>query len=124
MCEGTTGQGKVGGRGISLLTRGWMVFLLMPLFCLGGIGAPALQSLVTGGVDDEHQGRMQGLLSSMASLASIVGPLAISTVYFASSDVFPGLVWVLGAACHLLCLPVALAGPQAAGVQALDRRSG
>ncbi|WP_235914677.1 tetracycline resistance protein [Rhizobium flavescens] len=87
-------------------------------------GAPALQSLVTGGVDDEHQGRMQGLLSSMASLASIVGPLAISTVYFASSDVFPGRVSVLGAACHLLCLSVALARPQVAGVQALDRRSG
>lgn len=96
----------------------------MPPFCLGGVGAPALQSLVTGGVDDDHQGRMQGLLASIASLTSIVGPLAISTVYFASSDVFPGLVWVLGAACYLLCLPVALARPQAAGAQASDRRSG
>jgi DHA1 family tetracycline resistance protein-like MFS transporter len=50
----------------------------------------------------------------MASLASIVGPLAISTVYFASRDVFPGLVWILGAAFYLLCLPVALKGRQVA----------
>jgi DHA1 family tetracycline resistance protein-like MFS transporter len=92
---------------IALVTEGWMAFLLMPLFCLGGIGAPALQSLVTGRVDSDHQGRAQGLLASMTSLASIIGPLAISTIYFASRDVFPGLVWVLGAGFYVLCLPVA-----------------
>lgn len=83
-----------------------MVFFLMPLFCLGGIGAPALQSLVTANVDAEAQGRVQGLLASMVSLASIAGPLAISTIYFASRDVFPGLVWVLGAAVYLGLLPL------------------
>lgn len=97
---------------IALLTKGWMVFLLMPLFCLGGIGVPALQSLVTARVDGDHQGRMQGLLASMTSLASIIGPLAISTVYFASRDVFPGLVWVLGAAFYLFCLPLAFSSEQ------------
>ncbi len=34
------------------------------------------------------QGRTQGLLASMTSHASIVGPLAISTVYFASRVYF------------------------------------
>ena len=97
---------------IALLTEGWMVFLLMPLFCLGGIGAPALQSLVTARVDGDHQGRMQGLLASMTSLASIIGPLAISTVYFASRDTFPGLVWILGAAFYLFCLPLAFSPGQ------------
>ncbi len=92
---------------IALVTEGWMAFLLMPLFCLGGIGAPALQSLVTGRVDNDHQGRAQGLLASMTSLASIIGPPAISTIYFASRDVFPGLVWVLGAGFYVVCLPVA-----------------
>jgi DHA1 family tetracycline resistance protein-like MFS transporter len=42
----------------------------------------------------------------MVSLASIAGPLAISTIYFASRDVFPGLVWVLGAAVYLGLLPL------------------
>lgn len=97
---------------ISFLAQGWMAFLLMPLFCLGGIGAPALQSLVTSQVDGDHQGRIQGLLASATSLASIVGPLAISIIYFASRDVFPGLVWILGAALYLLCLPVALSPRQ------------
>ncbi|BDI29975.1 tetracycline efflux MFS transporter Tet(30) [Capsulimonas corticalis] len=93
---------------IALATQGWMAFLLLPLFCLGGIGAPSLQSLLSGQVGDDHQGRLQGVLSSMTSLASIVGPLLISTVYFASRATFPGLVWMGGAALYLLCLPVIL----------------
>jgi DHA1 family tetracycline resistance protein-like MFS transporter len=93
---------------IALATNGWMAFLLLPVFCLGGIGQPALQSLVSGQVGEDQQGRLQGVLASMASLASIIGPVAISQIYFASRGVFPGLVWVLGAALYLLCLPVAL----------------
>jgi DHA1 family tetracycline resistance protein-like MFS transporter len=102
---------------IALVAQGWMAFLLMPLFCLGGIGAPALQSLATGSVDNKNQGRLQGLLASATSLASIVGPLAISTIYLASRDVFPGLVWVLGAALYGLCLPVALQPARSKEVQ-------
>lgn len=93
---------------IALTTSGWMAFLLLPVFCLGGIGQPALQSLVSGQVGEDQQGRLQGVLASMASLASIIGPVAISQIYFASRGVFPGLVWVLGAALYVLCLPVAL----------------
>ena len=90
---------------IALATKGWMAFLLMPLFSLGGIGAPALQSLLTAHIGTAEQGRLQGLLSSIASLATIIGPLLISTVYFASRQSFPGLVWLLGAGFYLLCLP-------------------
>ena len=35
----------------------------MPLFCLGGVGLPALQSLMTGKVDSRGQGRLQGVLA-------------------------------------------------------------
>jgi DHA1 family tetracycline resistance protein-like MFS transporter len=94
---------------MAVVTDGWMVFALLPLFCLGGIGAPALQSLLTAGVNADQQGRLQGVLASMTSLASIIGPLLISTVYFMSRSTFPGLVWVGGAALYWLCLPVLLA---------------
>lgn len=93
---------------IAVAMQGWMAFLLMPLFCLGGIGAPALQSLLTGRVDEAAQGRLQGLLASTTSLATIAGPPLIGTVYFASRGLFPGLVWLLGAAFYLICLPVVL----------------
>ena len=91
---------------IAFATQGWMAFALMPLFGLGAVGLPALQSLLSGKVDPQKQGRLQGVLASMTSLASIVGPLAISSLYFASRATFPGLVWIAGAALYLVTAPV------------------
>jgi DHA1 family tetracycline resistance protein-like MFS transporter len=93
---------------LALTSHGWVAFALMPLFCLGGIGAPALQSLVSGRVGPDQQGKLQGVLASTASLASVIGPVGISTIYFMSRATFPGMVWIIGASLYLLCLPVLL----------------
>jgi len=90
---------------VGFATRGWIAFAVLPLFCLGGVGFPALQSLLTRQADAQNQGRLQGVLASLLSLTSIVGPLAISAVYFASRNRFPGLVWVGAAAMYLITLP-------------------
>lgn len=95
---------------IALAWQGWVAFALLPLFCLGGIGAPALQSLLTQRVGADHQGRLQGVLTSMMSLVSVVGPFAIAALYFHTRVFFPGLVWVAGAALYALCLPLLFAG--------------
>ncbi|UAL09881.1 Tet(A)/Tet(B)/Tet(C) family tetracycline efflux MFS transporter [Caulobacter segnis] len=101
---------------IALATKGWMAFLLLPMFCLGGVGQPVIQSLLSRQVGEDQQGRLQGVLASLASLASIIGPVVIAQVYFASRAWFPGLVWVAGAALGLMCLPIFLTrrpdGPQ------------
>jgi DHA1 family tetracycline resistance protein-like MFS transporter len=94
---------------IALATRGWMAFLLLPVFCIGGVGQPALQSLLSNQVGEGQQGRLQGVLASLASLASVIGPLVIAQTYFATRGHVPGLVWLLGAALDLVCLPVLLA---------------
>jgi DHA1 family tetracycline resistance protein-like MFS transporter len=99
---------------IALATHGWMAFALMPLFCLGGIGAPALQSLLSSSVGPEQQGKLQGVLAAMASLANVIGPVAISTIYFMSRGSLPGLVWLIGAGLYLLCLPVLISKPTTA----------
>lgn len=91
---------------IGFASQGWMVFALLPMLCLGGIGAPALQSMMTAGVDANSQGRLQGVIAGLTSLASIVAPLAISTTYFATRSTFPGLVWIGGATLYLLCVPL------------------
>lgn len=93
---------------LALATSGWVAFALMPLFCVGGIGLPALQSLVSGNVGPDQQGKLQGVLASSASIASVIGPVGISTLYFASRGTFPGLVWLVGAGLYTLCLPVLL----------------
>jgi DHA1 family tetracycline resistance protein-like MFS transporter len=96
---------------IAFATKGWMAFALMPLFGLGAVGLPALQSLLSGKVDPQKQGRLQGVLASITSLASIVGPLAISSLYFAYRASFPGLVWIAGAALYVITVPVLLRLP-------------
>ena len=94
---------------IALTDRGWVAFLLLPVFCIGGIGAPTLQALLSVRLDEENQGRLQGVLASLTSLASIVGPLTFSMIYFATRRTpVPGLVWLLGASLYLLCLPALL----------------
>jgi DHA1 family tetracycline resistance protein-like MFS transporter len=89
----------VAGASIALVvmafaTRSWMIFAIMPVFALGGIGVPALQSLATRQVDESQQGQFQGVLASAVSLASIVAPLAFSSFYFVVREEWPGAIWL------------------------------
>ena len=93
---------------VGFATAGWVAFALLPLFCLGGVGAPALQALISAEGDEDSQGRAQGLLASLTSLASVIGPVVITTGYFATRAVWPGAMWLAGAALYLLCLPLVL----------------
>jgi DHA1 family tetracycline resistance protein-like MFS transporter len=87
---------------------GWILFALGPLFALGGIGMPALQSLTTTQVDSDNQGKLQGVMASLVSLASVFGPLVFSFVYFAFKPTWPGATWLIGAMVYLLALPLML----------------
>jgi DHA1 family tetracycline resistance protein-like MFS transporter len=78
------------------------------LFALGGIGMPALQSLTTRQVDADNQGKLQGVLASLVSLAAVFGPLFFSTIYFAIKQQWPGAIWMIGGAVYLLALPLLL----------------
>ncbi len=79
---------------MAFATQGWMIFVIMPVFALGGIGVPALQSLATRQVDENQQGQFQGVLASAVSLASIVAPLAFSSFYLVVGEQWPGAIWL------------------------------
>ncbi len=89
--------------------QGWMGFALTPLFALGGIAQPALQSLFTSKVGQDKQGQLAGVLTSLQSLASVAGPVLCTALYFSTRDVWLGTVWVVGAALYLLATPLFLA---------------
>jgi DHA1 family tetracycline resistance protein-like MFS transporter len=93
---------------MGIATQGWIVFALAPLFALGGIGMPALQSLTTTQVGPDKQGQLQGVLASLVSLAAVFGPLFFSFTYFAIRGTWPGLIWIIGAGIYLLALPLML----------------
>jgi DHA1 family tetracycline resistance protein-like MFS transporter len=93
---------------IAITAQWWVVFAIMPLFALGGIGVPALQSLTTQQVGADRQGQLQGVLASIVSLASIVGPLFFAAIYFGVRDIWPGLIWIAGIAVYLTAIPLIL----------------
>jgi DHA1 family tetracycline resistance protein-like MFS transporter len=91
---------------VGLATEAWMPFALAPFFALGGVGLPALQSLMSAEVSEDRQGELQGVLASAMSLTSIIGPLLATGVYFWTKPVFIGAVWIMAAALYLLAIPV------------------
>jgi DHA1 family tetracycline resistance protein-like MFS transporter len=93
---------------MAFAARSWMVFAIMPVFALGGIGVPALQSIATRQVDKRLQGQFQGVLASMVSLASIVAPLGFSILYFVVSGQWPGAIWLSVVAIYAAAVPFVL----------------
>jgi len=86
----------------SFATQGWMMFVFLIPYCLGGIAGPALQSTITSEVPANEQGELQGALTSLMSLTSIFGPWIMTSVFafFTSKQApfhFPGAHFMLGA---------------------------
>lgn len=87
-------------------TEGWMMFVFLVPYCLGGICGPSLQSLIAGHVDSSQQGELQGALTSLMSLTTILGPLIMNSTfaYFTTPRApfhFPGIHFLIGAVCML-----------------------
>lgn len=93
---------------LAFVTQGWVLFAMAPIFAMGGIGMPALQSLITRHVDPDRQGQLQGVLASLVSLASVFGPLFFSSVYHAFRPTWPGAVWLVAIGVYVLALPLML----------------
>jgi DHA1 family tetracycline resistance protein-like MFS transporter len=86
--------------------QSWIIFAIMPIFALGGIGAPALQSLATKQVGEGHQGKFQGVLSSVVGLAAIIGPIVFSSIYFFVEKQWPGAIWLSVVFIYIIIVPV------------------
>jgi DHA1 family tetracycline resistance protein-like MFS transporter len=88
--------------------EGWVVFAIMPVMVLGGIGVPALQSMATRQVGEDQQGRFQGVLQSAVSLSSVIAPLFFSSLYFVFRPQWPGAIWLSVVVIYALTVPVIL----------------
>jgi DHA1 family tetracycline resistance protein-like MFS transporter len=64
-----------------LINAGWMVFALIPLSSLGMIAQPALQGIMSKAVTDDAQGELQGVLTGVGAIASIIGPLIMTGAF-------------------------------------------
>lgn len=57
-----------------LATEGWMAYVVIAAASLSGISGPAVQGLISGSVGADEQGAVQGSLTSLASVAGVLGP--------------------------------------------------
>jgi DHA1 family tetracycline resistance protein-like MFS transporter len=90
-------------------TASWMMFAYLIPYCLGGIAGPALQGLISSQVPANEQGELQGALTSLMSVTSIIGPVMMNGLfaYFTSSDApiyLPGASFYLAAVFTLIAI--------------------
>ncbi|GIL39810.1 TCR/Tet family MFS transporter [Roseiterribacter gracilis] len=93
---------------IGVTGQGWVVLAMIPLLCLGGIGQPAVQALLSNSVSEDRQGELQGLIAALTSIAVIVSPLVFTTIYAWTTPALPGAVWLIGAALYVPCVALLL----------------
>ena len=83
-------------------SNSWMMFAFLIPYCLGGIAGPAIQSIIAAHVPNNEQGEVQGALTSLVSLTSIVGPPLMTGLFafFTGPSApfhFSGAAFLLGA---------------------------
>ena len=62
--------------------EGWMMFIFLIPYALGGICGPALQSLISKNISSNEQGELQGALTSLMSTTSIIGPPIMTNLFY------------------------------------------
>ncbi|HEX5170905.1 MAG TPA: TCR/Tet family MFS transporter [Cyclobacteriaceae bacterium] len=103
----------VGNVLFAFATKGWMMFLFTIPYCLGGITMPSLQGIISTTVPPNEQGELQGAFTSLMSLASIIGPVIMTGLFYAytkddANIYFPGAPLMLGSILVLISLFLAM----------------
>jgi DHA1 family tetracycline resistance protein-like MFS transporter len=88
-------------------SQSWMMYAFLVPYCLGGIAGPALQGIISGHVPPNEQGELQGALTSLMSVTSIIGPPLMTNLFFLFTKdtapvYFPGVSFLLGAVLMLV----------------------
>ncbi|WP_410478526.1 TCR/Tet family MFS transporter [Pedobacter gandavensis] len=70
--------------------QGWMMFVFLIPYSLGGICGPAIQSVISKNVLPTEQGELQGALTGLVSATSIIAPpLMTNLFYYFTNDEAP-----------------------------------
>ena len=93
-------------------TAGWMVYCIIIVGSLGGIGSPATQSMISQSVPPDEQGAVQGAMNSITSIAGIVAPLLWTFLFSVAIDPdnhlhLPGLPFYGASVVSLLAVGLA-----------------
>ena len=91
-----------------LATAGWMIYVIIFIGAISGVGGPALQAIISQSSDANEQGSVQGALASLTSLAGIVGPPIVTGLF--GHFIAPGVTPHLPGAAFFFAAIVAIVG--------------
>lgn len=94
-----------------LVTSGFWALAFTPLAALGGVAGPALQGLMSNGTPDDQQGELQGVLTSVGSVAMGTAPMIMTAIFWyftrdASPAYSPGAPFLLSGIIMIICVTV------------------
>lgn len=93
--------------------QGWIIYALVAVASIGGIAGPATQAIITKRVRPDEQGRVQGGLTSVVSIAQIIAPIAGGWIFAhyagaSAKPYIPGATFYLGAVLSFIGLLIAI----------------
>lgn len=114
----------IGLLGYSAAWQGWMVYAVIIATALESLADPPMRSIAAAKVPPSAQGELQGAMSSLSSITTIIGPLIFTQLFgfFTGPDTpvaFGGAPYLLAGIllfCGLAVLVIKVARPPAAAI--------
>lgn len=96
---------------LGFVTDGWLALALTPLTALGSVAGPALQGLMSRTAADNQQGELQGVITGVNAIATIIAPLIMTQTfwYFTATTTpfyMPGAPFLLAAGLVGICVAI------------------
>lgn len=98
----------------SFATQTWMMYAIMVPFALNGLAGPSFQGIISNQVKASEQGELQGALTSLNSIAAIIGqPFMLGlfryfTNHSANAVYFPGAPFMAGSILTVISILLTL----------------
>ncbi len=67
---------------LGFVSNGWLALVLTPLTALGSVAGPALQGIMSRDASDDQQGELQGVLTGVNAIATIIAPLLMTQTFW------------------------------------------
>ncbi|MGR3661433.1 MAG: TCR/Tet family MFS transporter [Paracoccaceae bacterium] len=96
---------------LAFVADGMWALIMTPLTALGSMASPAMQGIMSRTASDNQQGELQGALSSINAVATIIAPLLMTQIfwYFTSADAainLPGAPFLLSSVLAMISIGV------------------
>ncbi|MEM8537049.1 MAG: TCR/Tet family MFS transporter [Pseudomonadota bacterium] len=102
---------------LGFVTNGYVALAFTPVTALGSMTAPALQGIMSRRAGDDQQGELQGTITSINAVATIIAPLMVTQTfwYFTAAQApiyLPGAPFLLSAVLVIGCIVIFLQTPR------------